>query len=195
MQKRIEPTLHSIRDEQVMNSLFRQYASPLYYFAAKFVDDEAARDIVQETFLKLWENDTLVISRSLNGLLFTMVRNLCFQHLEKQKVRNRYRNKALMKLKEEELFYFSGGAMSLIEQELQKKLEETLARLPEKCREVFLLSRLSHKKNAEIAEELGISVKAVEKHITKALKAMREELSDYLPMLALLHPGWLTGIF
>jgi RNA polymerase sigma-70 factor (ECF subfamily) len=75
---------------------------------------------------------------------------------------------------------------SLIEQELENKLNEVLNQLPDRCRQIFVLSRFENKKNKEIAEELDISVKAVEKQITKALSTIRTEMKDYLPLLMFL---------
>ena len=75
---------------------------------------------------------------------------------------------------------------SLIEQELENKLNEVLSRLPDRCRQIFVMSRFDNKKNKEIAGELDISVKAVEKQITKALATIRTEMKDYLPLLLFL---------
>ena len=71
-------------------------------------------------------------------------------------------------------------------QEIEKIIEQTLAELPGRCREVFVLSRIEGKKNQEIANELSISLKAVEAQITKALKTFRLTLKDYLPLVAFL---------
>jgi len=116
-------------------------------------------------------------------LLFTMVRNSCLQHLEKQKVRNKYFQSTKLILQEEELRFYMEEKTSLIEQELEDKLNEVLDRLPDRCRQIFVLSRFENKKNKEIAEELNISVKAVEKQITKALATIRIEMKDFLPLL------------
>ena len=74
--------------------LFSHYSKPLFYYALKFVDEEPAKDIVQDVFFKLWEDQTITVARSLNGLLFTMVRNKCLQQIEKQKVRDDYQKSA-----------------------------------------------------------------------------------------------------
>jgi RNA polymerase sigma-70 factor, ECF subfamily len=158
----------------------------LFYYAAKFVNDEAARDVVQDVFVKLWSNQTITIKQSLNSLLFTMVRNSCLQHLEKLKVRKKYLESTKLLLQEEELRFYMDEKTSLIEQELENKLAEVLENLPERCRQIFILSRFQNKKNKEIAEELDISVKAVEKQITKALATIRSEMKDYLPLLMFL---------
>ena len=171
---------------QFFEDLFRQYSKPLFYYAAKFVDNETARDIVQDVFVKLWSDNTIYINQSLNALLFTMIRNNCLQHLEKQKVRNKYSESAGLLLREDELRYYMEERTSLIEQELEDKLNEVLNKLPERCREIFKMSRFENKKNREIAEELNISVKAVEKQVTKALATIRTEMKDYLPLLIFL---------
>ena len=139
---------------QLFDDLFRQYSKPLFYYAAKFVEDEVAKDIVQDVFVKLWSDSSIIVNQSLNALLFTMVRNSCLQHLEKQKVRNKYAESAKLMLREEELRYFMEEKTSLIEQELEDKLNDVIRQLPERCRQIFVMSRFENKKNREIAEEL-----------------------------------------
>ena len=178
-------------DPQLFEDLFRQYSTPLFYYASKFVDNETARDIVQDVFVKLWSDQAITITQSLNALLFTMIRNNCLHHLEKQKVRNKYTASAGLLLREDELRFYMEERTSLIEQELEEKLNEVLNKLSERCREIFKLSRLENKKNKEIAEELNISVKAVEKQITKALATIRTEMKDYLPLLIFLSSNLL----
>jgi RNA polymerase sigma-70 factor (ECF subfamily) len=171
---------------ELFDEVFKQYSKPLFYYAAKFVEDEAARDIVQDVFAKLWSDQNITIKLSLNSLLFTMVRNSCLQTLEKQKVRNKYLESTKLKLQEEELQFYMHEKTSLIEQELEDKLNEVLESLPERCKQIFMMSRFENKKNKEIAEELDISTKAVEKQITRALATIRSEMKDYLPLLLFL---------
>jgi len=174
------------RNPELFEELFNQYSKPLFYYAAKFVEDEAARDIVQDVFAKLWSDQKITIKQSLNSFLFTMVRNSCLQTLEKQKVRNKYLESAKLKLQEEELQFYMHEKTSLIEQELENKLNEVLNSLPDRCKQIFMMSRFENKKNKEIAEELDISTKAVEKQITRALASIRSEMKDYLPLLLFL---------
>ena len=176
-----------------LNELFYKYSQPLFYYALKFVDEEVAKDFVQDVFFKLWEDKNLIIKSSLNALLFAMIRNKCLQYLEKQKVRNRYEESVIAQIRQDELLFYSDENPSLIELEMQEQLQKAIDQLPEKCRVVFKLSRFQNKKNKEIAVELGISVKTVEKHITKSLKMIRIELKDYIPLFFLfqeylLHP-------
>jgi RNA polymerase sigma-70 factor (ECF subfamily) len=174
------------RNPELFEELFNQYSKPLFYYAAKFVEEEAARDIVQDVFAKLWSDQNITIKLSLNSFLFTMVRNSCLQQLEKQKVRNKYLESTKLKLQEEELQFYMHEKTSLIEQELENKLNEVLDTLPDRCKQIFMMSRFENKKNKEIAEELDISVKAVEKQITRALATIRSEMKDYLPLLLFL---------
>jgi len=186
IQLRNKGLFSSTRNPELFDEIFRQYSKPLFYYAAKFVDDEVARDMVQDVFVKLWDDQNLTIKLSLNALLFTMVRNNCLQHLEKQKVRNKYLESTKLVIQEEELRFYIDERTSLIEQELENKLNEVLNSLPARCRQIFVMSRYENKKNREIAEELDISVKAVEKQITKALATIRNDMKDYLPMLLFL---------
>jgi len=173
-----------IRNTEFFDEIFRQYSKPLFYYASKFIDDEAARDVVQDTFVKLWSDQTIVVKQSLNSLLFTMTRNSCLQYLEKQKVRNKYTID--VQFKEEELRYYMDEKTSLLEQELEGKLNEIIDQLPPRCRQIFIMSHIENKKNKDIAGELDISVKAVEKQITKALAYIRSEMKDYLPLFVFL---------
>ncbi|MBW8327559.1 MAG: RNA polymerase sigma-70 factor [Prolixibacteraceae bacterium] len=181
----------NMRNPELFDEIFRHYSTPLFYYASKFVEDEAARDIVQDVFVKLWTDQNLSIKLSLNALLFTMVRNSCFQQLEKQKVRNKYVESTKLSIQEDELRFYIDERTSLIELEMENKLTEVLDGLPERCRQIFKMSRFENKKNKEIAGELNISVKAVEKQITKALSTIRIELKDYLPLLIYLSTHYL----
>jgi RNA polymerase sigma-70 factor (ECF subfamily) len=174
------------KDNQWFEELFRHYSKPLFYYAAKFVEDEAARDIVQDVFTKLWSNQTIIIKQSLNALLFKMVRNGCLQHLEKQKVRIRYLEMTKITLQEDELRYYMEESSSLMEQELDNRLNEVINDLPGRCKQIFRLSRFENKRNKEIAEELQISLKAVEKQLTKALATIRIEMKKFLPLFVLI---------
>ncbi|MDE7127907.1 MAG: sigma-70 family RNA polymerase sigma factor, partial [Bacteroidales bacterium] len=121
------------------------------------------------------------------------VRNKCLDYLKHKKVTGS-RFEPLPLLGEEKLFNLDfgwGGADSkCIYEELQSQVDEVLDSLPERCREVFLLSRFRKMKNREIAEHLGISVSMVEKHIRRALNAFTEALNENTPLLFLLVMSW-----
>jgi len=173
-------------DAESFELLFRRYFPRLKAITHSFVkDDGLAKDIVQEVFIKIWEKRSTIKDISLEVFLYKMVRNQCLNYLRHVKVvENRSGN-----LKEatqmEELYRIDiirDEPYLLIEKELQQEIVEVMNELPEKCKEVFQLSRIDGLMNAEIAEKLDVSVKNVEKHMTKALKHFREHFSDRLPM-------------
>lgn len=172
-------------DKNAFQALFEEYYTSMYFYACKFVDDDLARDLVHDVFMIFWQNkENITIKSSLSAYLFKMLRNKCLQEIEKQKVRNNYSTEALNL---DEIAYYNDGIKSIIELELEEKLKEAMDKMPDGCRQVFVMSRFNSLKNKEIAEQLGISVKAVEKQITKALKILRLELKEYLPFLMYLY--------
>jgi RNA polymerase sigma-70 factor (ECF subfamily) len=141
---------------------------------------------VKDLFVKLWSDRSLIIAKSLNSLLFIIIRNQCLQQPEKQKVRNKYVDSKSLKLQTVELQFDMNERSSLIEQELEEKLNGVMNTLPEHCRQFFMLSRFENKKNGKIAEELDISVNEVEKLISKSLATIRIEMKNYLPLILFL---------
>jgi RNA polymerase sigma-70 factor (ECF subfamily) len=102
------------------------------------------------------------------------------------KVENAYFQKALKNSEDLQLNYEALEELNIDQidfQKLETIIQETIDSLPERCREVFLMSRLHDMKNREIAEKLDITVKAVEANITRALTKLRENTSQYLPEL------------
>ncbi|MCT4672023.1 MAG: RNA polymerase sigma-70 factor [Prolixibacteraceae bacterium] len=179
-------------DIHAFQKLFEDYYTSLFYYACKFVDNEMARDKVHDIFILLWQKkEQIEIQTSVSAYLFRMVRNKCLQEIEKQKVRDRYCQE---NLKAEEIQYYNEGFKSIIEQELTQKLNETMLKMPPNCRKVFSMSRIDGLKNKEIAEQLNISIKAVEKQMTKALKIIRLELNEYLPLLIFIYTYHSTSI-
>ena len=115
--------------------------------------------------------------------------------LRHKKVKNRYDEIATLEM--QNLVHSSAleqlDTSNVSFQELESIIERTMADLPPRCREIFMLSRFEGKKNQEVADELNISVKAVEAQISKALKVLRVALKDFLPFVAyaLLNNQWL----
>ncbi len=131
---------------------------------------ELASDVAQETFLKLWEKRRDADISRLKGLLFKMAGDIFISNYRKQAVALRFRtglDKGFEQLTPEEALYFS---------ELRRKYENTLAKMPENQRVVFLMNRRDKMKYKEIAEVTGISVKAVEKRMSQALRLLKKEI-------------------
>ena len=171
-------------DTDAFKYLFDSQSEAMYYYATNFVDSDTAKDIVQDVFYSLWTNKEIEIKESVTAYIFRMVRNKSLLFIDKQSVRKNYRDKKRDELTKREINYYQNNPLkSIIERELNDEFNKALEKLPEKCALVFKMSRIEEKKNKEIAEELNISVKAVEKHISKALKILKTEFKDYLPLV------------
>jgi len=174
-------------DVIAFHKLFQSYYQPLFIFALKFVSEEQAKDFVQDCFYELWQNRKKTeISNSLSAYLFTVIKNKCYKHLKKEQKKQLYRNNYVLKLKEEEFQYYVDSEKSVLEFATKDRIEKVISRMPDKCREVFQKSRIEGFSNKEIAEDFNISVKAVEKHISKALQLFREEFKDVLSIFLFL---------
>ncbi len=135
------------------------------------VDD--AKGIVQDVFVVLWDKyPTLPADTNFKSYLFTAVKNRCLNQL-----RDRKKMTSMDALRDAD---FADETDDLSTQELEAEIEIALNTMPSKCREAFELSRNQGLKYAEIAEQMGISVKTVEAHITKALGILREHLAKFL---------------
>jgi len=168
--------------EYAFDFFFNYYYPGLCVYAQKMISlpEEEARDIVQDVFVKFWNDcKKLDIQFSIRSYLFVAVKNRCFDVLRKKN-----RNIKVQEISNE--YDIADEAFeTYILSELETLFNKSLTKLPERCREVFELSRLHGLKNREIAAKLNLSEKTVENQITKALHILREELKDYLPLLIL----------
>ena len=122
--------------------------------------------------------------------MFTIVRNNCLNRLKQNKVVETYSLNALKETKGESLYiidFWDSSDKTLLYHELENILNAVIDSLSERCRQVFLMSRQNKMTNSEIANKLGISVKTVEKHITRALKAFDAQISRCLLLYVLLQ--------
>ncbi|MGQ7870940.1 RNA polymerase sigma-70 factor [Sunxiuqinia sp. sy24] len=180
-------------DEAAFKVLYDKYFSRLYYFILEFVPfEDLAENIVQDTFFTLWDKrHQLRDDSQLDAYLFTIAKNNCLYRLRSQ----RYRQKLFVNSYSIQELEMNVEVLSSLESsdytfnEIERIIQQTLEDLPPQCRNVFTLSRFKSLKNREIAEELNISEKVVEKHISKGLKRFRLALKDYLPLVAYLFVG------
>lgn len=163
-------------DIEQFESLFRSsYVSLVRYARTLIKDQDTAEEIVQELFVRLWqEKEKIKIESSLNGYLFRSVHNRCLHYFEHLKVVERHA---------EEMSNASPGINEdpseiLHYKELQARIAGILERLPERCGTIFCMSRFEGLKYSEIAEKLSVSVKTVEASMGKALKEFRKELAE-----------------
>jgi len=164
--------------------LFFKLHGCLVLFSQKFTGNLlASQDIVQDAFVALWEKRDSLEIESPKAYLFQTVRNRSLNYIRDTNIHNTVEQELSRKLETAEKNLYSNPNdpfVSLLELELQDKIDKAISSLPDKCRQVYKLSRYKGLKNNEIAEMSGISMKMVEKHISKALRILRTELSDYL---------------
>ena len=185
-------TIHPISQQLTtaqFEQLFFEYQPRLVRFAVRYLEEETAEDIVQNCFLKLWEKRDDVQPDNIQALLFQMVRNECLNELKHRAVIGTESLDGLMEVEGSEQLYWQDFAPDadavLIRDELQQQIDEALEHVSEKSREIFRMSRQQEMKPKEIAEELGITRQAVEKHINSALDALRTYLpKNLLPVVA-----------
>ncbi|MDO4163703.1 MAG: RNA polymerase sigma-70 factor [Bacteroides sp.] len=176
--------------ENTFNHIYTSYYKKSFFFAKSYVhDDWAAEDIVSESLIKLWERLKAepVEAKYIPPLLLTILKNKALDYLKHEEVK-RVAFDDIADWHQQELSIRISALEAcnpddIFSEEIQRIVRETLGSLSEQTRTVFLLSRYDNKSNKDIAEELQLSVKSVEYHISKALKALRISLKDYLPLL------------
>jgi RNA polymerase sigma-70 factor (ECF subfamily) len=162
--------MDNVCEEEVFSSLFKTNSKTVFnYIYYKFGNEEKAYDVVQEAFVKLWENCAKVRPEKAKSYVYTVANNLYLNVIKAEKVRLKYANQSNDTSNESPEFL-------LEEKEYKEKLDKALNSLPENQRTTFLLNRIDGKKYAEIAEMEGVSVKAIEKRMHLALKALREQI-------------------
>lgn len=161
---------------EAFETAFLLYYSPLVNFANGMIHDRGlCEEQVQEVFANVWERRSYLKSElPLFPYLLASVRNKCIKVLNHNKIRDRYISETRKKFQREILQYPN----DVESDEMIPLLQKAIAQLPDRCREVFELSRFQGLSHQQIEEKLGISRKTVENHITKALRILREKLLD-----------------
>jgi len=174
----------SVDEREGFSHVYEQYWEDILRYVMRIIPEESeACDIVQESFLALWEvRKDMPKLRSIKAYLYIISRNLAFKHLRLRLDNKEALNSYVDRCSEK----FHSIDKLLESKELNSLLEAEISRLPEKMREVFLLSRKQHLTYQQIAEKLNISDKTVKKQIYKALKHLRLKVDEeYIPYLIL----------
>ena len=174
-------------DVVLFRHLFDMYFRTLATYAYRFVNDwQEAEDITQDVFLALWEKRTEIdFDKPVHPYLYHAVYNRSINYLNSALVRKRVEGgEVIDELINHEILSYNQHDTLLLK-ELTEQIDSFVETLPPQCRNVYTLSRKEHLKNKEIALCLGISEKAVEKHISKALGEIRNHLI-HLDLLSLL---------
>jgi len=153
--------------KEIFDLYFSSIKSFIYY---KVGDTAIAEDLAQDTFVKLWETRSSIKISTVKSYLYTIGGNLSINYLKRNQLKFKFKNQLEINnnLKNPEYL--------LEMKEYEEKLNRVLSEIPEGSREVFLMNRIDGLKYKEIAENLGLSVKAIEKRISKALEIIREKL-------------------
>lgn len=162
-------------------------------FARKWVGESwEAENIVQEVFTKLYEHwPSLPEETNLTAYLFTSIKNRCLDFL-----RNRLRQRTAY-LQDADLEYADRLNLRALDEfnvrfpgqeDIEMRINQALAALPERCRQIFVMNKLEGKKQQDIAQELGISINTVESQMAIAYRRLREELKDCLLLLLFISP-------
>ena len=159
--------INQIEFDRMFIEWYNPLRNSMYY---KTGDMQAAEDLVQETFLKIWEKKETINPDTVKSLLYKIANNLFLNRIEHEKVSFRF------------VTEYSGNDLSnapdfeLEMKDFDRKLQESLAELDEKSCSVFLMNRIDDLTYAQIAVNLGLSVKAVEKRMSKAIAFLKERL-------------------
>ncbi|MCR5861751.1 sigma-70 family RNA polymerase sigma factor [Flavobacterium sp. J372] len=168
-------SLTGICAEAVFANFFKSHAKALRnYLFYKYGNEEQAEDATQEAFIKLWENCEKVPLEKAKSFLYTVANNTTLNKIAHQKVVLEYAKNSTVKSSTPE-----SPEYILEEEQFKIKLQKAIEKLGEAQRTAFLLNRIDGKKYHEIAEMLGISVKAVEKRIHIALTELRKEIEGF----------------
>lgn len=168
-------------DVRAFDFLYDKFFSKLYGTVYKRLQNrESTEEVVQELFISLWERRTvLIISTSIEAYLFSSVKYLVIAQYKKSNLFEKYFNSINPEANDDN---FTEQVLAF--DELNAAYQNALKLLPERCREVFLLKRTGLSQR-EISEKMDISEKTIENQMTKALKILRNALSDYTVFLVL----------
>ena len=166
--------------EEIVEVLFKEHFEPLCRMATKYIYDfEASKDIVHEVFVAFWQKfDSLPADTQYKSYLYTSVRNKSFNYLRDSKKHLNIVDAEQEKAPDTDQF--------MEVKELAAEIDYALNLLPEKCREVFELSRFENMKYGQIATHLNISIKTVEGQMSKALRILREHLKEFMVLLLII---------
>ena len=153
--------------QQVFHLHYDYIRNYLFYLSG---DVDLSEDLAQDVFLQLWENRDKIKQESIRPYLFTIARNSYFKVYRKKKSDLQFKSGYIEMTEHESPEYL----MEL--KEFDKKLQKVISDLPDKCRTVYLMNRIDDMTYQQIAENLGVSVKAIEKQMSRALAILRREI-------------------
>ena len=181
-------TDNSTSCNMTFDTIYSEYYQRCFLFAKSYLHDEAlSKDVASEAMITLWTMMKTEEVKNIKSFLMTVVKNHSLNHLRNEQLRMEVResilNDDLYELEFRIASLESSDPNKLFSKEITAIVRNTLNELPEKTRKAFIMSRYQNKSVKEIAEALDITVKGADYHISKALKALRTNLKDYLYIL------------
>lgn len=174
----MENTESTNRNREKLSAQEFERAFDLYYTSVrnflyyKTSQSELAEDVAQDAFVKLWETRDKIDKSSIKAYVFTIANNLAINQLKRDQLKFKF-----LKLEVDKTDIKTPEYL-LEMQEFDQKLQDSLAKIPDGAREVFLMNRIDGLKYREIAEMLGLSMKAVEKRMSRALTVLRDQIKE-----------------
>lgn len=171
-------------DQNAFAELYHQLYRPVLYFARRYTNETDAQDITADAFVQVWNKRSQFNHvKAISTFLFITVRNKCYDLIRHQKVVSRHENELRMMMDDH---YYNDFFLIEVRLEIAKQLHKEIDKLPEKMREVLLLSFRDGLKPAQIADKLNVSVKTVSNQKLSALKVLKSALNKYPLELMLL---------
>lgn len=174
---------------ELFNRIYSDYQNRYIRFASSYIyNKEDAEDIVAESLIYYWENrEKLQDIKNVPLYILVIIKNKCLAYLQRQRTWNNIAENMLSNKEWELQTRISSleecNPKDLFSEEIQDLIKKTLDQLPSKTSQIFIMNRYEGKNYQTIAQEMGLSVKSVEYHISNALEALRKNLKDYLPCL------------
>lgn len=170
-------------DESIFEYLFHIYFPRLRMFAFRMLGDFfVAEDLVQDVFISFWESRSKIKSvQQAKGLLFKITRNACLNYIKHKRVEQKYADYLNHDSATNNIYMLSFLEENEIEElknEMINEVNSIISALSPTCQQVFRMSKFQQLKNREISEKTGLNIKTVEKHISKAMSKIREEMSS-----------------
>lgn len=174
-------------DPVAFQHFFECFYPKFMALACRFVDENVAKDLVQEVFVSYWEQKKVIEADHIQSFLYKWLQNSCLNHIKHQMVVGEY--EARVRIAEARIAHlnevsdFNDVLKQVMDQDLREIIEQSVKKLPPKCAQAFRLCYFHDMSHKEIAEVMDISPRTVEGHIRQATKFLRADLRDILTLV------------
>lgn len=172
-------------DKRFFDLIFKNYYAGLLTFARDYIrSSDAAKEVVQDIFVNLWENhEKIQIKSSIKAYLYRSVHNRCMNYL-RDTISNSRQHIPIEKLKDQIglmcIDYSESFFNESFSEQVQKELDETIESLPEQCRKIFRLNRYEKLSYPEIADLLNVSLSTIKTQMSRAMVTLHDKMKKYL---------------